>query len=394
MNAPPRTSATQPATEYGGDPNPLLAGLRNGAWLDAQRFPPLTWLVPGLVPEGMSLLVGGPKIGKSWLSLNVALAVASGGTALGSVPVGRARPVLLLALEDGDRRLQERARELLSGQPIPPLLDYMTRVEPGMVLPTVLAWLDTLDDDAEPLVILDTLGKVMPPTASGESPYQRDYRVSGRLKQLCDARPGMALLVLHHDRKAQTDDFVDGVSGTNGIAGAADTILVLHRPRTEARGLLKVTGRDVVEREYAVTVEGGHWRLVGDDLDDAAATAQTIRATAGLADRSAEIVRFVARCPEGARAAEVAEHLGISDDDARRYMARLHKAGKLNKPERGLYTPVLSVLLSCSSDETTPRTGQQDTRDTPRDCTVCGFPLAAGLLAAGELLHPTCGGSL
>ena len=77
----------------------------------------------------------------------------------------------------------------------------------------------------------------MPPALPGESPYMRDYKVAGRLKRICDDRPGRALLVLHHDRKAQSDDFVDGVSGTNGIAGAVDTIIVIARARNESQGL-------------------------------------------------------------------------------------------------------------------------------------------------------------
>ena len=142
--------------------------------------PRLRWAVPGLVPEGMSLLIGGPKIGKSWLILAVALAVASGGHALGRAPVGPARPVLLLAL-GGDRRLQDRIRTLQPGEPIPARLHYMTRIEHGLVVPTIEAWLQQrVAVDAEPLVILDTLGKVMPEARTGESAYQRDYRVSGR----------------------------------------------------------------------------------------------------------------------------------------------------------------------------------------------------------------------
>jgi hypothetical protein len=341
----------------------LLAGLRSGSWLDAQEFPPLAWVVPGLLPEGFSLLVGGPKIGKSWLSLDVALAVASGGCALGRLGVER-RPVLLLALEDGDRRLQDRARELLAGDPIPADLHYMTRIVPGSVVTTIETWLERLPDGCpEPLVILDTLGKVMPLAAPGESAYQRDYRVAGRLKQLCDSRPGMALLVLHHDRKATTEDFVDGVSGTNGIAGAADTVLVITRPRTEEHGLFKVTGRDVVEAEYAVTVSGGRWRLGGADLDTAALAAQTARVTANLADRSAEIVRYVAHHVDGVRAADVAEHLDdLNPKDAAQYLTRLHAAGKLNRPERGLYTPVVSVVSVVTQDSLTYDTN--DTYDT------------------------------
>jgi RecA-family ATPase len=85
------------------DADRLLATLRTGAWLDAQVFPPLSYAVPGLIPKGSVLLVGAPQIGKSWLVLGVGLAAASGGKALGlDIPK---RPVLYLALEDGDRRL-------------------------------------------------------------------------------------------------------------------------------------------------------------------------------------------------------------------------------------------------------------------------------------------------
>lgn len=67
--------------------------------------------------------------------------------------------------------------------------------------------------------MLDTLGKVMPEARVGESAYQRDYRIGGRLKRIADEWPGLAVVVVHHDRKAAAEDFVDSVSGTNGLAG-------------------------------------------------------------------------------------------------------------------------------------------------------------------------------
>lgn len=76
----------------------LLAGLRNGSWLDRQDFPPLKYAVPGLIPEGTTLLVGPPKIGKSWFVLACALATAAGGVVLDKITV-TARPTLYLALE-------------------------------------------------------------------------------------------------------------------------------------------------------------------------------------------------------------------------------------------------------------------------------------------------------
>ena len=95
-----------------------MTAIRNGVWLDAQVFSEPAWVVPGIIPEGCCILAGRPKIGKSFLVLEIALAVAAGTQVLG-VDVEQ-RPVLYLALEDNERRLQRRARALLDDEPLPP----------------------------------------------------------------------------------------------------------------------------------------------------------------------------------------------------------------------------------------------------------------------------------
>jgi hypothetical protein len=310
----------------------LLVGVRNGAWLDAQHFPPLDYHVPNLIPEGSTLLAGAPKIGKSWLVLNMALGVSAGGKVLGCVPV-EPRPVFYLALEDGDRRMQSRCRTLLVDDPIPERFDYLTRLDPGTVLGTINQWVARHGGE-RPLVILDTLGKVMPPALQGESTYQRDYRVGGSLKRIVDLYPGAALVVNHHDRKADSEDFVDSVSGTHGLAGAADTVVVIARGRYDPSGLIRVTGRDVLEGEYAVRFTGSTWTLDGGTFDASAAKAREVRAKGNLGDRSLDILAFVAGHPDGARTADVQQKFG---DDARMYLSRLVKAGRLYRPRRGFY---------------------------------------------------------
>lgn len=344
-----------------GDGNDLLAGLRNGAWLDQQVFPPLMYAIPGIVPEGFGLLVGAPKIGKSWLVLLFALRLALGEKVLGCIPVGEARPVLYLALEDGNRRMQNRCRRLLGDQPIPSMFQYMTQVTPGNVLLTLAAWL-AIYGDRRPLVILDTLGKVMPPAAQGETTYSRDYRIGSALKALADAHPGCSLLVNHHDRKAASDDFVETVSGTNGLAGAADTIIVLTRPRGDKTGVLRVTGRDVAEGEYAVTFDDAAWCLDGVDLDDAARNAASRKVVESLGEDSASVVACVGKHPEGVRAAEVAAETGLTEGLAKDYLGRLFRANRIDRPTRGLYTP-LPLPLSQASQLSHPDTGQCDTGD-------------------------------
>jgi hypothetical protein len=315
----------------------LLDGMRDGAWLGRQDFPPLRYHIPAIVPEGLTLLAGAPKVGKSWLVLGCALAVASGGRALGQLDC-ESRHVFYLALEDGDRRMQDRCRTLLgSGQPIPDRFTYMTRVEPGQLMPTLAEYFEAYGT-ARPLVIVDTLGRVLPPAFSGETPYSRDYRIMSALKALADAHPGSALWLSHHDRKAVTADFVDSVSGTNGLAGGADTVIVLTRDRGESEGLLQVTGRDVTEGSYGASFDWGSWTLDGGTLAEASAAAASRRSRAGLDDRSADIVAYVESArPMPVSTPEVAEALELDADIAGRYLQRLAAGGRIRRVGRGRY---------------------------------------------------------
>lgn len=397
------------ARSNGDGTGELLARLRDGEWLDRQTFPPLQYAVPGIIPEGLALLVAPPKAGKSWLVLGVALAAASGGRALGVLQVDR-RPVLYLALEDGDRRMQERCRALLADDPIPAGLHYLTTVDGGAVLHTIAAWL-ALHPTTAPLIVLDTLGKVMPPAAPGESAYQRDYRIGGQLKRLCDEHRGTSLVVVHHDRKASSEDFIDSVSGTHGLAGSADSVLVLARGRGEASGLLKVTGRDIPEAEYGVTLhQAGSWTLDGATLAEAAGNAVTVRATAGVGDRLAEVIAYVLARPQGARRGDVATNLGMDPDKAGVYLARAADAGRLARASRGLYTPATSVtsvispgqeqrpehntLLRPVTSDPDAMTSGNNTRNTRNRgsgggvCTRCNYP--AERLVPPDGLCPRC----
>jgi len=337
----------------------LAARVRTGTWLDRQTFPALQWAVPGVIPEGMGLLTGPPKAGKSWAVLGVGLAVAAGGCAFGKIPTGSPRPCLYLALEDGDRRLQDRCRKLLLGEPIPALFEYVTTSTPAEVPVIIAAWL-AQHAGQRPLVMLDTLGKVMPPSSPGESAYARDYRVGGVLKGLVDAHPGATLLVVHHTRKMAGEDWMDSTSGTNGLNGAADFTINLNRTRGENSATLRVTGRDVREGEYAMNSVDGSWYLDGRNLDEAERNAEQAKATSGLGDKSASVVQYVNDHPEGVRSAQVADALDIPESTARQYLKRADDGGRVGRRARGLYTPVTTVT-SVTSEGGYP--SERDTRD-------------------------------
>ncbi|MEE2061234.1 AAA family ATPase [Rhodococcus artemisiae] len=324
-------------------------GAFTGDWLNVQEFPAMQWTVPGIIPEGFGLLVGAPKMGKSWFALDVALRKSAGGRVLGAIDC-EPEPVLYLALEDGERRLQGRSRHLLgeNGR-IPSGLTFITKVNPIDLVSTIEAFLECYSDRS-PLVIIDTLGKVMPAAKPGESAYERDYRFGGKLKEISDRYVGSTIKVVHHTRKAAAEDFVEATSGSNGLAGSADFVLVLNRRRTETDAVLSVTGRDVVEAEYAMTTDNGRWSLKGASLEEAAAAAVEVKSTSGVGDRSADVIAFVSRHPNGVAPKAVSEALDLPD--ARRYLARLAEADRLRKIGRGLYGPVPTVPMSHSDART------------------------------------------
>ena len=322
----------------------------NAQWLMGQVFPPTAYVVPGIIPEGMTLLVAAPKIGKSWMVLGLGVELSNGGNAFGSIPVGNPRPVLYLALEDGKRRLQDRLVRLNPSE-VSHRLEFMTDIPNGQVIATISEFM-TRHAGLDPVCILDTLGKVMPPAGNG-SQYGHDYSVLSALKATADAVPGSSLVIVHHTRKMDGGDFLDAVSGTQGIAGAADTVLVLRRERHDDRATLQVTSRDAAEGEYSLTLtDTGAWQLDGESLAEASAAAQAAKATAGLGDRMVDVIAAVGRFPEGITPKDLKVLLpDIANVDE--YLRRAHDGSRIQKLSRGLYAPVRSVRsVSFPGDET------------------------------------------
>jgi hypothetical protein len=233
--------------------------------LHAMTFTPIRYVVPGFVPEGLTLLVGRPKVGKSWLALDLCLACAGGWLTLGAI---KAAPgdVLYLALEDGKRRLQRRIEKLMSqlGWEWPKRLRLVPagcwrRSDQGG-LADIEAWCNSVTNPV--LVVIDTLERIRKP-ATGKSPqYSADYEAITGLQKIASDR-SIAIIVLHHDRKAEADDAFDTVSGTLGLTGAADTILMLKR--RSGGVILLARGRDIEESETALQFDKDtcRWRILG-----------------------------------------------------------------------------------------------------------------------------------
>lgn len=301
---------------------------RPASWTAAElmtmEFPPPKWAVPGLIPEGATLLVGAPKTGKSWMALGLAVAVATGGKALGTIDVD-AGPVLYLALEDTPRRLQERLRKVLGDVPPPDFLRFAIQWPPLLAGGEVLLdeWL-SLNPSAR-LVIIDVLAKIRPPMGGGNA-YEADYRAISAVKTIAD-RHAVAAVIVHHDRKARSGDFMSDISGTQGLGGAADAALMLRRVRGSTDGALYLTGRDVEEAGLGLRFvpESGTWVLTGEPADDF-----------GLADTRAAIVAYLSTNP-GSTPKQVADGAQLDHDLAKQTLRRMVADGQAETGTRGRY---------------------------------------------------------
>ncbi len=353
-----------------------------GSDLNAEEFPPVEWIIPGLIPEGYGLLVGPPKIGKSWFTYDLALNVARGGTILGGIRVKR-RPVFLLAMEDGKRRLKDRARTLLGDAPIPANLYFQTKRTPDVLTATIPAWL-TDHGHEKPLIIIDTLQTVSPPMGSRNA-YEYDYKRGEILSELVAPYPGTGLLVIHHTNTGQSSDWMDGTSGSNGVNGSAEFTLMLRSERGSDEGVLHVTGRDVAGGSYGVTFNGGLWNLDGGGLAEAAEAARDRAAKMGLGDLSQQILTALDAANRPLTAKDVVGLVpGLSDDNARKILGRLEKSGRIAKVSRGTYvtnryvTPPVTTVPSVTSREDPPTIGTLGTHVTP--------PLEDPTVTTGRLL--------
>lgn len=307
-----------------------LADAFTAAQLQNMEFGVLVQFIAGLITEGLGIIAGPPKLGKSWWVLCAALAVSSGGTAFNALKIGESRPVLLLALEDSPRRLHARIKSLWGDDPWPNNLTIKTAVEPGALGPIIHQYLRT---NPGGLIVLDTLGRVRPPKR-GKDTYAEDYAAGVELKTAIDAHPGSALLVVHHTRKAASDDFVDDLSGSLGLPGSADYVMVLRRPRGSAEGTLKVTSRDNAEGEFAFTVKDGYlWQLEGGTLAEAAKASAARKSSSGIREDSntkkvLELVNAHVGPPMTAK--EIGDAIGIGRT-AITYLSRLEDKGLVTR---------------------------------------------------------------
>lgn len=231
----------------------------DGATLMSLPLQPPNFVVDTLLSQGLHILAGSPKVGKSWLALWLAVTVAKG------QPVwnlsARQGTTLYLCLEDSQLRIQNRLFEIT--EDAPPSVHFCTdSLVLGQGLEEQLEiFLSEYKDTV--LVIIDTLQMIR--GTSYDNTYANDYRDLSVLKKIADAH-GVAILLIHHLRKEKADDVFNQISGTTAISGAVDSSFTLvEERRGSGRARLSCIGRDIEYRELELQRNGENvWDLVGD----------------------------------------------------------------------------------------------------------------------------------
>ncbi len=226
----------------------------------AAEFPPPVWILEDYLPEGLGMLAGRPKRGKSWLALQIAIAVAANRSVLGRQAT--AGFAIYIGLEDGVKRLQRRLRLMKS----PPtdnliLLNDIAPLDQGG-----LSQIINLIETYHPvLLVIDTLSRLM--RTSRDHDDNRDMTDALHPLQQLALNHNCCILLIDHHKKPGADllDEVDSIMGATAKTGVADLIWGLYRKSGESTGTLRITGRDVEETELAMVWDGlaFEWRAEG-----------------------------------------------------------------------------------------------------------------------------------
>ena len=229
--------------------------------LHSAPYAPVPFLVDELIPEGLHILAGAPKIGKSWLALWLCLCVSQG-QPLWNFAVTQGE-VLYLSLEDSYRRIQSRLFDLTEDAPSTLHFAIMADTLKHGLEQQIEQFL--MEHPTTKLVVIDTLQRVRG-TGSDSNLYANDYQDIGLLKKLADNQH-IAILLIHHLRKLHDDDPMNMISGSTGLSGAADSTFVLQKHSRLANiASLHCTGRDIPDRTLKLEFgEEDHiWKLLED----------------------------------------------------------------------------------------------------------------------------------
>ena len=302
-------------------------GLIGGFSLCNTKFPPMKWAVKGLIAEGVNLLAGKPKCGKSMFCLNLAISIATGQKAFGAIDVEQGC-VIYLALEDVERRLKERMIKM-NGKNSPDLDSIQlnikwARMGEGGIKKLSIA-LERRPNTR--LVIIDTLKMFRPAESKNKKPYDADYEPIARIKEEIADKFNVPVLIIHHLRKMDAEDIFDTMSGSTGLTGATDSNIIFQKEAASSSATLHVQGRDIESTKYAIKLDSDNmrWEFLGDAKD--------IKST----DNKQNVYNAIKEADKPLSPKELEKITGIDNGYIRKILPDLMNEGGVKKQGRGKY---------------------------------------------------------
>ena len=236
----------------------------DGETLMDMKLPPTKFCVETLLPQGICMVGGAPKIGKSWLVLDLCIRIAKG-EPIWSLPTKKGT-TLYLCLEDPLRRVQERLNMLTDDVPPNAYFAIAAGTLADGLCEQIRKFVSEHPDTV--LVAIDTFQIVR--TGCIDTSYANDYGEVRQMKQLADEL-NISILLVHHLRKQGDSDPLNKLSGTTGISGAVDAVFVLDKSKRNAQGATLIcTGRDIEYREMELKLskETCAWEMVSDSIEN------------------------------------------------------------------------------------------------------------------------------
>lgn len=288
------------------------------------EFPPPVFLFDNLLANGLTILAGRPKSGKSWLTLQMAMAAAMQGLFLGRFGIDRVVKVLYCGLEEGPRRTHNRLRKLLP-KPDIQLANITFRYELKSLASGAMGQLDELLTAGRfELVIIDTFLKVA--HAHGNRDILRsEYAEIAQLQELAH-KHDIAIVLVAHTRKMGAENGLDMVAGSTGITAACDAVWTL-RKQVSGDSILEITGREMEEQTLGLrfaTADDFGWHLIGEGPE------------VGLSAQRQEILELLKE-EQPLSPAGIARSLRKNAVTVRRLLQKLLADGLVRKEDNGNY---------------------------------------------------------
>ncbi len=290
------------------------------------EYPKRNDIIENLIPSyGLVIFAGSPKVGKSWFVLHMLLSVCYDMSSFIGHKVLAHGSALYLALEDSEARIKERITKL-GFTPTDNKLEIACKWRPNELGVSDLSTYLKSHPDTK-IICIDTKGKFS--EGRDEESFQSDYTWMGKLKTLADNNRITIVLITHLRKKKADEDPYESVSGTTANTAVADTILMLKRARTQTKGVLSLTSRDIPEFEQIILFDttSCEWKAPENENEFSYMTNERMK-----------IINAFEELNGKGTVQEIANKLNDKAKNVSNRLASMVNAGIVKRTERGSYT--------------------------------------------------------